>query len=390
MGQYHPEFCKIFSNLNYSIEGKVMDETISVGIIGVGQIGKLHLETYLSMPNVRVSGIAGRDPQRTEAVARQYNIPFWTTDYRALLDQDGLQAVSVCLHNNLHMPVSVASLQAGKHVFCEKPIAGSYRDGLTMLETAKRQKRLLSIQLSDLFSKETKAARVAIENGWLGKPYLAHSSGFRRRGRPFVDGYGTPAFVQKEQTGGGALFDLGVYHIANILYLLGNPKPIRISGRTFQQTAMDSARRASSNYDVEELALGFVNLENNIALTIIESWAMHLNQLEGSYLVGTDGGIRLRPFGLFRSLGDLDINSSADLDAFDFRIHNVRDAENAYDGPQQHFIAAVQGRIPLIPTAEVALHTMLISEGVYLSERLDREVTAEEVQAMSQGNAVTD
>jgi predicted dehydrogenase len=117
---------------------------------------------------------------------------------------------------------------------------------------------------------------------------------------------------------------------------------------------------------------------------------MHLNQLEGSYLVGTDGGIRLRPFGLFRSLGDLDINSSADLDAFDFRIHNVRDTENAYDGPQQHFIAAVQGRIPLIPTAEVALHTMLISEGVYLSERLDREVTAEEVQAMSQGNAVTD
>jgi predicted dehydrogenase len=361
----------------------VANETISVGIIGVGQIGKLHLETYLSMPDVRISAITGRDAQRTEAVARQYNIPFWTTDYRALLDKNDIQVVSVCLHNNLHMPVSVDALQAGKHVFCEKPIAGSYRDGAIMLETARRQKRILSIQLSDLFSKETKAARVAIEQGWLGRPYLAHSSGFRRRGRPFVDGYGTPAFVQKEQAGGGALFDMGVYHIANILYLLGNPNPTRISGRTFQKTAMDLTRQASSNYDVEELALGFVNLESNIALTIIESWAMHMDHLESSYLAGTEGGIRLKPFGLFRSLGDLDINSSADLEAFDFRIHNVRETGNAYDGPQQHFIAAIQGRIPLIPTAEIALNTMLISEGIYLSEKLGREVTAEEAQTKS-------
>jgi predicted dehydrogenase len=277
----------------------------------------------------------------------------------------------------------VAALEADKHVLCEKPIAGSYRDGLTMLETAKKQNKLLSIQISDLFSRETKAARMAMEDGWVGQPYLAHSSGFRRRGRPYVDGYGTPSFVQKEMAGGGALFDLGVYHIANILYLLGNPSPLRISGRTFQQTGMDPSRKKISHFNVEEVALGLVNLENNIALTFIESWAMHLDQGEGSYITGTEGGIRLRPFGLFRSLGDMDINAATDLDAFDFRIHNVHENADAYDGPQQHFIAAIQGRASLIPTAEIALNTMLISEGIYLSEQLGREVSTEEVRAGS-------
>ena len=359
------------------------NEITTVGIIGVGQIGIVHLENYLTLPNVKVAAIAGRDPQKTEAIAQKYNIPFWTTDFRTLLDKKEVQAVSVCLHNNLHMPVTIAALKAGKNVICKKPIAGSYSDGAKMIEVARQEKKQLSVQISDLFSRESKAAMSAIENGWLGTPYLAHSSGFRRRGRPFVDGYGTPSFVQKASASGGALFDMGIYHIANVLYLLGNPAPLRISGRTFQRTSMDENRRAISNFDVEELAVGLIALEKEIAFSLIESWAMHLDSLEGSYITGTDGGVRLKPFGLFRSLSDMDIDATANLDAFDYRIHNVRENGDAYDGPRQHFIAAAQGRVPLIPTAEIALNTMLISEGIYLSQKLGREVTAAEVMETS-------
>lgn len=355
------------------------NEITNVGIIGLGQIGMVHLESYLTLPNVKVVAIADRDAQKTETIAKKYNIPFWTTDFRALLDRKEVQAVSVCLHNNLHMPVTVAALKAGKHVICEKPIAGSYCDGAKMIEVAKQEKRQLSIQISDIFNSESKAALMAIENGWLGTPYLAHSAGFRRRGRPYVDGYGTPNFVQKSSASGGALFDMGIYHIATVLYLLGNPKPLRISGRTFQRTGMDATRRAISNFDVEEVAVGLINLDKDIALSLIETWAMHLDSLEGSYITGTDGGVRLRPFGLFRSLGDMDIDASSNLEAFEFRIHNVHENGDAYDGPRQHFIAAAQGRVPLIPTAEIALNTMLISEGIYLSQKLGREVSAAEV-----------
>jgi predicted dehydrogenase len=358
-----------------------------VGIIGVGQIGIKHLETYLSIPGVQVTAIAGRDPGRTEQVAQKYDIPFWTTDYHLLLDRDDVDTVSVCLHNNLHRPVTVAALEAGKHVFCEKPMAGSYRDAAEMLTAAQRTGRMLSIQISSLFEKETKAARAVIDEGWLGNPYYACSAGFRRRGRPYVDGYGTAAFVQKSQAAGGALYDVGVYHIAVMLYLLDNPIALRISGRTYQETPMDPTRQHASGYDVEEFGLGLVQLEKNITLQISEAWAMHLDQLGGSYVVGSNGGIRLKPFGIYRSLGDLDLNVSADLDAFEYRLHNVREQGNAFDGPQQHWIAALQGKVSLLPTAEIALNTMLISEGIYLSDRSGREVTAEEVIEASASTA---
>ncbi|NIR02001.1 MAG: Gfo/Idh/MocA family oxidoreductase, partial [Gemmatimonadales bacterium] len=80
---------------------------------------------------------------------------------------------------------------AGKHVYCEKPIAGSYADGKAMIEKAESAGRMLAIQLFSLFSLETKAAQRLIREGYLGDLYYAKSIGFRRRGRPYVDGYGT-------------------------------------------------------------------------------------------------------------------------------------------------------------------------------------------------------
>ena len=294
----------------------------------------------------------------------------------------------MCLHNNLHMPVSVAALQAGKHVYCEKPMAGSYRDAELMFKTARSAGLKLSIQISTLFSTETKAAKFLIDQGLLGRLYHARSVGFRRRGRPYVDGYGSPPFVQKHNSGGGALYDVGVYHIASLLYLLGNPAVLRVSGRTYQETEMDSDRRTASGYDVEELGLGFVRLADGITLDIIEAWAIHLGGLDGSSLVGSRGGLRLEPFGFFQSLGDLDLDTAVDLKTFAWRTQALRAKTDLGSSPQQHWAAALQGRVELLPTAELALNTMLISEAIYLSDRLGREVTAEEVMQASESTAV--
>ena len=297
-------------------------------------------------------------------------------------------AVDVCVHNNLHMPMTVAALKAGKHVYCEKPMAGSYRDAAVMLETAKEEKLKLSIQLSTLFSKETKAAKYLIDEGHLGKLYHARSTGYRRCGRPFVDGYGTANFVQKKIAAGGALYDMGVYRIANMLYLMGKPDVVRITGKTYQETEMDPVRKKLSGYDVEELGLGFVRFKGGITLDIIESWAIHLNRFEGPSIVGSEGGIRLEPFGFYRNIGDLQLDSTVNLDAANWRWHTVREDGDAYDSPQHHWVAALQGRVKLLPTAELALNTMLICEGIYLSDKLDREVTATEVIKASKSTAL--
>lgn len=368
---------------------KNRDRKIKIGCIGVGQIGKHHLENYSKIEDAEIVAIADIDEAELQHVAAQYDVPHRYTDFRELLKREDIEAVDVCLHNNLHRPVTVAALEAGKHVYCEKPMAGSYLDAQVMYDKARDLGLNLSIQLRTLFDKEIKAARSLVDQGLVGKPYHARSTGYRRRGRPYVDGYGTSSFVQKKHASGGALFDMGVYHITEVLYLIDNPNPLRISGKTYQETEIDPKRLSSSGYDVEELGIGFVRMEGDLALNIIEAWAIHLDAFEGSYIVGDRGGVRLRPFGFFQSAIDLDLSATADLGLFNFRQQNVRGCADAFEGPQRHWIAALQGGVDLLPTAELALNTMLISEGIYRSNELGREVTADEVKGDSKTTAVS-
>jgi len=364
-------------------------DKVCIGIIGTGQIAHSHVEEYLKIPGVEITAVAGRDEGRTQTFAEAHQIANYYTDFRKLLERDDVIAIDVCLHNNLHMPVTTAAFTAGKHVYCEKPIAGSYADGLRMVQAAQQAQLKLSIQLSSLFRNETKAAKTLIDQGALGHIYHARSVGYRRRGRPFVDGYGTPQFVQKEFSAGGAVFDMGIYHLAVILYLIGNPEVKRISGKTYQEIAMDPVRRESSGYNVEEMGVGLVRLDNNISLDIIETWAINIDSLSSSMVLGSNGGILLDPFTFSTSSVDLPLNATADFATFDYLTHHIRENADVYDSPQQHWVAALQGRVDLLPTAEIALNAMLISEGIYFSEKLDREVTADEVEHMSISNALS-
>ncbi|MFO7633512.1 MAG: Gfo/Idh/MocA family oxidoreductase [Caldilinea sp.] len=362
-------------------------DRVRVGVIGVGQIGKRHVETYAGMSNVEIVAIADVNEAEANRVAAQYDIPTVYTNAHALLARDDIQAVDVCLHNNYHLPATVAALEAGKDVFCEKPMAGAYVDALKMWETAQAAGRKFAIQFVTMFANEAKAAKYLIDADHLGKLYHVRSVGHRRRGRPFVDGYGSPTFVQKEHSAGGALYDMGVYHIATALWLVGNPKVARITGRTYQEIDMDARRREVSGYNVEELGVGFVHFDTGLTMDIAESWAVHIDNLGSSMILGSRGGVKLDPFGYYFGLGHLDFNATANMDAFEWRLHNVAEDGDAYDGPQQHWIAALQGRVPLIPSAACALNTMLISEGIYLAEQLGREVTADDVLAHSVSTA---
>jgi predicted dehydrogenase len=365
-----------------------MEVKTRVGVIGAGQIGQKHLEIYQGIPDVEVAAVVDSNFARAQAAGQKYHIPHVFTDFRELLAREDIQAVDVCLHNNLHRPVALAAFEAGKHVYCEKPIAGSYCDAAAMYQAAQKRGLKLSVQLNTLFSNETRAARTLIDQGYLGRIYHARSVGFRRRGRPYVDGYGSSFFVQKRFSGGGALYDMGVYHIANILYLISNPKIERISGKIYQETGMDPARREASGFDVEELGVGFVKLAQGMTLEVIEAWAAHLGGLGGSSLLGSRGGLCLEPFGFFQSVGDLDLNAAVDLEAFSQRTRDLRAEAGAWESAQHHWVAVLQERVEPLPTAELALNTMLISEGIYLSDRLSREVEAEEVMRYSQSTAI--
>jgi len=360
-----------------------MTKRVRIGIIGCGQIAQKHLAAYAAIPEAEVVACADLDAQAAAKTAAAFGIAHQHASYAELLQRDDLDAVDVCLHNNLHRPATVAALESGRHVYCEKPMAGSFADAQRMLDAAKRTGKMLHVQLGTLYSNETRAAKELIDLGELGELYHARSSSARRRGRPFVDGYGTANFVQKTHASGGALYDMGVYHIAQLLYLMGNPAVERVTGKTYQRLEMDAVRRARSSYDVEELGVGFVRFSNGASLDIIEAWALHVDSLAASYLFGAKAGVRLHPFGFFKSYGHLNLDADVDLRGAKFRWDNVTEHGKYYASSQEHWLGALLGRVPLLPTAEIALSTMLISEGIYLSESLGREVSAEEIRNQS-------
>jgi predicted dehydrogenase len=346
------------------------------------------MNQYKGMPQVRMAAVSDLFPEKIKRAQDNFGIPHGYADFRELLKRDDLDAVDVCVHNNKHAPIAIAALAAGKHVYCEKPMAGTYRDAEDMYKAARKHKRKLSIQMTTLFSVESRAAKRLIDDGQLGRVYYARSFGYRRRGRPFVDGYGTANFVDKAICAGGALFDMGIYHIANMLFLVGNPKVLTVTGATHQELDMYEDRRKFSNYSVEEMGLGWARLEGGISFDIEETWAVHHDGQESSKVLGSKGGIRLNPLTFFSSVADMPMSSTFDLGGSDQRWHSCFPKSVWYDSSQQHWIGALLGEVELLPTHEYGLNTALVSEGIFMSTRLGREVTAEEIRKGSKSTAI--
>ncbi|MFQ6098818.1 MAG: Gfo/Idh/MocA family protein, partial [Armatimonadota bacterium] len=274
----------------------------------------------------------------------------------------------------LHCPVTCAALKAGKHVYCEKPMANSAAEARKMLRAAERSDRILAMQLGTIFSKEARAAKRIIDAGLLGHIYYAKASHYRRRGRPYVDGYATPIFVQKRHAGGGALPDMGVYHLGLMMHLLGNPEIETVTASTYQELDMDERRRKASGYDVEELATAFVRFKGGLTLFFEEAWAAHMDGGTGHRIMGSKGGLRLEPFALFTNIEGIDADTTFLLDQFETRQNALDENWPGFANSQQHFVWAALGRVPQIRTDLIGLKVCELTELMYKSAEQHREV----------------
>lgn len=377
----------------YLKEGLLMRE-IRIGIIGTGIIAHEHLKRYGEIPGVKVVAACDLQEAKLNAFCDEYGIEARYTDYRKLLKRDDMEAVDVCLHNNLHAPISVAVMASGRDCYCEKPMAGSYADALAMYNAADRLGRRLHIQLGMLYGAQMIAARRFVDAGLLGDIYHARSYGYRRRGRPFVDGYAEKEFDSSHWAGHGALFDMGVYHISQLLYLLGMPRVRSVSGGIYQKLDMPAREREISGFDVEELGTGYVKFEGGLTMDIIESWAIHGGAFPASSLYGSRGGLTLagrsNPNGLtyFSELEGYPCETDVNVGQQDYYLNRHDPGRWMYENSQTMWIGILRGECEDIRSRDIALETMLISEGIFLSDQLGREVRAEEIPQLSRSNAI--
>ena len=132
----------------------------------------------------------------------------------------------------------------------------------------------------------------------------------------------------------------------------------------------------------------FRSFEDRLSMDVVSAWAINLNPFSPSYIAGSTGGLRVKPFGFFKTIADIDFDMTTDVDAV-IRRRKLMQPELARDmsSSQHHWAAALHGRVPLLPTAELALNTMLIQQGIYLSNDRQEEVTADEIVASSTSTA---
>ena len=352
-----------------------MSDKLKVGIIGTGIIGKSHVRGYQSMrDDVEIVAVADIDESEAQRVAQEYGILHVFFDYRDLLRIDEIDSVDVCLPNFLHAPVTIAALEAGKHVYCEKPMAKTGPEASAMYEAAQRTGKKLSVQMARVFTRETRTAKYLIEADALGNVYYVKTSHYRRRGRPYVDGYATAHFVQREKAGGGTLLDTAIYNMARMVYLLGNPEIETVTASTFQELDMDEARRGESGYDVEELGTGFVRFRGGVTMFVEEAWAANIDGGDGDRIMGSKGGIKLNPFAFYTDLYGMDADVTFDIDGYERRMRSLGYMGEGYENSQQHVVWGLLGRVEMIDTGAIGLTVARITEAMYQSAEQRKEI----------------
>lgn len=219
------------------METAMKKRTFGVGIIGAGFMGKTHTYNYVNMPlfyndlpfRVKLVGICNRTLSKAESLKEQFGFEFATGDYHELLERDDIDIIDVCTPNNVHREQITAALEAGNHVYADKPICITDEEADDIVSHAKEADKrgtVHQVAFHNRFFPAVKRMKLLLDEGLLGTPlsfrvHYYHSSNLdpsRFRGWR----------VRLEEAGGGVLYDMGSHVLDLIYYLLGEYE--RVSG----------------------------------------------------------------------------------------------------------------------------------------------------------------
>jgi scyllo-inositol 2-dehydrogenase (NADP+) len=206
-----------------------MDNTIAVGVIGLGRSGReLHLEPLSKMPPYRVSAVCDQSAELLARAAKEFGVRPHAA-WEALLADPEVDLAVVAVPGNLHAPVAIAALEAGKHVVVEKPMANTLAEADGMLAAARRTGRLLTVFHNRRWDPDYRMLKSLIERGEFGE-LLTIDSRVMSFGREWPS-YGVPEFNPTWRTqaayGGGFLADWGPHLVDQVLDLVGD-WPVRV------------------------------------------------------------------------------------------------------------------------------------------------------------------
>lgn len=343
---------------------------LRLGVIGTGWPGQMHAKAIAAIQNASLAACADVDAKRRGVFEKEFKPSTSYADYHDLLKDEAIDAAVICLPNHLHFPASLAALEAGKHVLCEKPPTMNASEMKVLREEAKRRELVYAFSRQFRFTAAMRAAKKLIADGRLGKIYHAKATFVRTRGIP---DWGGGWFTDKKRSGGGALIDIGIHALDAVWFLMGTPRPVAVSAQVFRNFAHLVKVPV---FDVDDAAFAFIRFENGAICQLETSWAGNLTddipprevfgqELINSVIYGTKASIRLKPLTMFE-------DQNGKLVTVPLQVE--QDESGGFELQMRNFIEAVRDGVEPVNNATQAFELMEMIDGIYASSDLGREV----------------
>lgn len=347
-------------------------EKVKIAVVGVGSMGRFHLEAHKINPNVELYALCDINEALLHERGKTYGVDRLYTNIDQMLEQlPEIEAVDVVTWNCAHAECSIKSLRAGKHVFCEKPMAMNAKEAQLMYEAAKASNKKLMVGFVRRFGDDCIVAKNLIEQDIIGVPNYAKVSYLRRNGCP--GGW----FSDKKRSGGGPLIDIGIHVIDMAWYLMGMPRPLSVMASAIYGTQKGESSIGSytpsdvSNHeatDVEDMVAGMIRFENGAVMMADASYTLHIdhdiNRIE---LYGNKGGLTIDPdVCLHTNLGGYMMNNTI--------LAKSRYEDYALNNELAFFIEAIQMDKSLDILAQSGVTMMKILDAMYESAQRGCEV----------------
>ena len=345
-----------------------MNGTLNIGVVGAGNIfTNAHAQAYAAIPNAKVVAIADLDLERAKRAAEQFHIPaYYDSVEEMLAAEPSIEAVDICTWNNGHAPVAIAAANAGKHILCEKPLTISDEWALKIEEAVNRAGVKFMLAVPGRFGNKNVILRKEVEEGKFGEVYFAKTNYIRRRGTP------TGWFTDKKTAGGGPVIDIGVHGIDAAWYIMGCPKPVRVSAfvsyhigdyQTKGVTRWQGTPCPDNRFDTEDLGAGVIHFENGAMMMFEAAWAVNEQPYTGTQIIGSLAGA---------DLNTLTVYGERDGYLSDDRISV--DDNNRFRDEIQHFVNCVlENRETRYPIGQ-AVQMQKMLDAVYASAEQKKEI----------------
>ncbi|MBR4235923.1 MAG: Gfo/Idh/MocA family oxidoreductase [Clostridia bacterium] len=364
-------------------EKKTPTRRLKVGIIGCGWIAESHVESYKQMDDVDIVAAADLIPGKAEAFMKRYGVEGvrFYPDHKALIDNEELDAVSVCTYNTQHAAPTIYALEHGVNVLLEKPFTVTLDEAVEVCRAEKKSGKLLSIGFQPRCDVNMQMIKKIVQSGALGKVYYIQTGGGRRRGIP------NSTFIEKDTAGIGALGDIGCYSLDMVLNAIGYPRPLTATGykSAFFGTNPEyqvpdrfhTAEENAARFSVDDFAAGFIRLEGDIILDFRIAWAMHLDTPGDTIILGTKAGLRIPSTGCWNGSvgGEMTIYHDLAGVCMEEKVPILKDDGKGlfYKKIRGFLDAVINGDPAPVPSSQI-LYNQAIIDGICKSAELGKEI----------------